>query len=773
MIKGVFTAVVLLLCLSCGVETYKDSSLPANKRAKDLINRMTIEEKVGQLLCPIGFDMFSRSGDTIVLTQRFKDAVANNNIGMLWAVFRADPWSQKSLDNGLHPQQSAILANMMQRYIIENTRLAIPLFIAEEAPHGHMAIGSTTYPTGIAMASTWSPELLERIGGAISKDIRATGGHISYGPVLDLARDPRWSRVEETFGEDQYLVSTMGEAVVRGNGGGVLKDATTTISTLKHFCAYAVPEGGHNGNGSMVGERELRESYMPPFKRAIDAGALSVMTSYNSVDNVPSTASSFLFNDVLRGEWGFKGFVVSDLCSIDGLHGDHFVAKSLEDAAMMALKAGVDVDLGATPYQTLVESVKNGLVKESVIDKAVERVLTMKFEMGLFENPYVDENRAEEVVSDAGNVALALEAAQKSIVLLENKKGLLPLKRGMKVAVVGPNADNVYNMLGDYTSPQKEGKVVTVREGIEKMIGAGSVKYVKGCAIRDTKGENIAQAVAAAKSSDVVVVVVGGSSARDFKTSYIGTGAAVANSNYISDMDAGEGFDRATLDLLGLQNRLLQSIKSTGKPMVVIYIEGRPLDMNWARDNADALLTAWYPGEQGGNAIADVLFGEYNPAGRLPISIPRTVGQIPVYYNKRSPKGHDYMDCSAKPLYCFGYGLSYSNFVYENLRVESIGDKNYKITVGVSNVSDKDGEDVPQLYVRQRFASTDRPLKQLCGFQRVHITAHQKRDVEFVIGPRELSIINAQMQREVESGEFEIMIGSSSDDIRLKETIIL
>ncbi|WP_304523090.1 glycoside hydrolase family 3 N-terminal domain-containing protein, partial [Bacteroides acidifaciens] len=537
------------------------------------------------------------------------------------------------------------------------TRLGIPIFLAEEAPHGHMAIGATVFPTGIGMAATWSPQLINEVGKTIGKEVRLQGGHISYGPVLDLTRDLRWSRVEETFGEDPVLTGRIGKAMVEGLGGGNLSQPYSTLATLKHFLAYGISESGQNGNPSFVGIRELHENFLPPFRQAIDAGALSVMTSYNSLDGIPCTANYYLLTELLKNEWQFKGFVVSDLYSIEGIHQSHFVAPTMEEAAVMALSAGVDVDLGGDAYMNIINAVNTGRVSNAVLDASVARVLRLKFEMGLFENPYVIPEKAEKEVCNDAHIALARKIAQASITLLKNDRSLLPLNKNIsKVALIGPNADNRYNMLGDYTAPQEEENVKTVLDGIRTKLSPLQVEYVKGCSIRDTLTSDIEQAVAAARRSEVVIAVVGGSSARDFKTSYKETGAAIADEKTVSDMECGEGFDRATLSLLGRQQELLKALKATGKPLIVVYIEGRPLDKTWAAENADALLTAYYPGQEGGNAIADVLFGDYNPAGRLPLTVPRSVGQIPIYYNKKAPQNHDYVELSASPLYAFGYG---------------------------------------------------------------------------------------------------------------------
>lgn len=565
---------------------------------------------------------------------------------------------------------AAKAGNALQKYVMENTRLGIPMFLAEEAPHGHMAIGATVFPTGIGMAATWSPELVKEVGQVIAKEIRSQGGHISYGPVLDLTRDPRWSRVEETFGEDPVLSGILGASMVDGLGGGNLSQKYATIATLKHFLAYAVPEGGQNGNYASVGIRDLHQNFLPPFRKAIDAGALSVMTSYNSIDGTPCTSNHYLLTQLLRNEWKFRGFVVSDLYSIEGIHESHFVAPTKENAAIQSVMAGVDVDLGGDAYTNLCHAVQSGQMDKTVIDTAVCRVLRMKFEMGLFEHPYVDPKIAAKTVRRKEHIELARKIAQSSITLLKNENSILPLSKTInKVAVIGPNADNRYNMLGDYTAPQEDSNVKTVLDGILTKLSPFRVEYVRGCAIRDTTVNEIEQAIKAARRSEVVIVVVGGSSARDFKTSYKETGAAVAEEGSVSDMECGEGFDRASLSLLGRQQELLESLQKTGKPLIVVYIEGRPLEKNWASEYADALLTAYYPGQEGGNAIADVLFGDYNPSGRLPISVPRSVGQIPVYYNQKAPRNHDYVEVSSSPLYSFGYGMSYTTFEYSDLQV--------------------------------------------------------------------------------------------------------
>ena len=581
-------AATALVVMACGEKTplYKDASLSAEERADDLIGRMTVEEKLGQLLCPLGWPMYEKVGaDEVRITDAYRKFIQEQHGGMLWGAFRADPWTRKTLENGLNPALAVKAYNAFQRYAIDSTRLGIPILLAEEAPHGHMAIGTTVFPTSIGLSATWDPELIQTVGEVIGDELTAVGGLIGYGPVIDLSREPRWSRVEETYGEDVYLTSQMASALIRGTS------SKGVISTLKHFVAYGVPEGGHNGSPSIIGSRDLEENVLPTFQSAIEAGALSVMTSYNSLDGIPTTCNQNLLTGVLRGRWGFDGFVVSDLESIDGLYTSHHVARDLQQAGEMALNAGVDVDLGAHCFSLLKESVEAGRISKEVLDRAVKRVLVRKFEAGLFDNPYLPEDNAAGVRLQE-HIAVAAQVARESVTLLKNN-GVLPLRAGMRIALVGPNADNTYNQLGDYTAPQDPANVITMLEGLQN--AGAAVTYVKGCAVRDTRANQIAEAVQAARRSDVVVAVMGGSSARDFQTRYIDTGAAVVDKTAVSDMEAGEGYDRSTLDLLGLQPQLLEALKATGKPLVVVYIEGRPLNKNWAADQADALLTSGTP----------------------------------------------------------------------------------------------------------------------------------------------------------------------------------
>ena len=756
------------------VPLYKQTDIPIEERIDDLLQRMTLEEKVGQLMCPMGWEMYDKTGGITQPSSVFRQKMDGKMpIGAFWAVLRADPWTKKTLKNGLNPRLAAETLNKLQKYAVENTRLGIPILFAEECPHGHMAIGTTVFPTGLSLASSWNEELLYQIGEAVALEARLQGANIGYGPVLDLARDPRWSRMEETYGEDPVLTGKLGVAYMTGMQGSSQSDGKHLYSTLKHFAAYGIPQGGHNGAPVNVGTRQLFTDYLYPFKEAVEAGVGTIMTSYNMIDGVPCTANKFLLTDVLRNRWNFTGFVFSDLFSIDGIASAR-VAKDVKDAGRLALRAGVDMDLGANAYgKNVVELVKANLLDIRFVDRAVKNVLRLKFKMGLFENPYVSPEKAESIIRCDKHKQLARQAAREGIVLLKND-GILPLdKTKLKsVAVIGPNADMMYNQLGDYTAPQDDKEIVTPLEGIQKAVGSSvKVRYVKGCAVRDVTRSDIASAVKAARESDVVILVVGGSSARDFKTEYISTGAATVSSDngsqLLSDMDCGEGYDRCTLSLLGDQERLLQEVIKTGKPLIVVYIQGRTLDMNLASEKANALLTAWYPGEEGGDALAEIIFGDYNPSGRLPVSVPRNEGQIPVYYSNGPQR--DYLEGSGNPLYSFGYGLSYTQFEYSNLRILPGNDKDIvrRISCTVTNVGQCSGSETVQLYVNDMVASVAQPPIALKAFKKVYIPEGESKEVTFDLYAENLSFYDVNLKPVVEPGDFKVMVGAASNDIRL------
>lgn len=749
---------------------YRDASLPIDERIDILLSQMTLNEKVGQLLCPLGWPMYEKTGNKVEISDLYKQRMADQPLGSLWAVLRADPWTRKTLTTGLNPRLAAEAINKIQRYAVENTRLGIPLLIAEECPHGHMAIGTTVFPTALSQASTFNAPLMQRMGEVIALEARLQGANVGYGPVIDIAREPRWSRMEETFGEDPYLTGVLATSIVKGMQSSNIADGRHVYSTLKHFAAYGIPEGGLNGECANIGVRTLLSEYVPQFKRAVEAGVGTIMTSYNAIDGIPCTGNKWLMTDLLRNQWGFKGFVYSDLQSIEGIAQTHHCAADYEDAGVMALKAGVDMDLEGNSYKHLVDAYGKGKVTDDDINRAVRNVLRKKFEMGLFENPYVDPKQAAQIVRNSDHRTVAREVARQGVVLLKND-GTLPLNNNLKrIAVIGPNADVAYNQLGDYTAPQDRKELRTVLDGIRSHVGTGTeVVYEKGCAIRDTAQSRIAQAVELAKSADVTVLVVGGSSARDFKTEYISTGAAKVDENAgLADMDSGEGYDRASLNLLGDQEKLMAALINAGVKLVVVYIEGRPLNMNLAAEKANGLLTAWYPGEQGGEAIADVLFGDYNPAGRLPVGIPRNVGQIPVFYSKHP--SHDYIDSKAAPLYAFGYGLSYTSFEYSGLTMAPGDGKDIyqTVTCTVTNTGNCDGDEVVQLYINDVVSSVETPHMLLKGFQRISLKKGESKQVTFRLTFDDLALYDLNLKQVVEPGTFKVMVGAASNDIRLK-----
>ena len=779
--KKLLSGVLLLSGMLCTGQVmaqqwlYKQAAVPIEYRVKDLLGRMTIEEKVGQLCCPLGWEMYTKTGkNEVTVSELYKKKMAEAPVGSFWAVLRADPWTQKTLETGLSPELSAKALNALQKYAVEETRLGIPVLFAEECPHGHMAIGTTVFPTALSAASTWNEGLMLKMGEAIALEARLQGANIGYGPVLDIAREPRWSRMEETFGEDPVLTTIMGVAMMKGMQGKVQNDGKHLYATLKHFAAYGVPESGHNGSRANCGMRQLLSEYLPPFRKAVEEGAGTLMTSYNAIDGVPCTANKELLTDVLRNQWGFKGFVYSDLISIEGIVGMR-AAKDNKEAAVKALKAGLD--LGGNAFgKNLKKAYEEGLITMADLDRAVGNVLRLKFQMGLFENPYVSPELAKKLVHSKEHKELARQVAREGVVLLKNE-GVLPLSKHIgHLAVIGPNADEMYNQLGDYTAPQVREEVATVLDGIRAAVSESTrVTYVKGCAVRDTTATDIPAAVAAAQKADAVVLVVGGSSARDFKTKYISTGAATVSEDAktLPDMDCGEGFDRSSLRLLGDQEKLISAVASTGKPLVVVYIQGRTMNMNLAAEKAQALLTAWYPGEQGGMGIADILFGDYSPAGRLPVSVPRSEGQLPVFYSQGTQR--DYVESKGTPLYAFGYGLSYTRFTYSGLELQKGTEMETLQTVActVTNTGNRDGEEVVQLYIGDKVASVSQPPLLLKAFQRIFLKKGESRQVIFHLKKDDLAIYDSEMNYVVEPGEFKVMVGAASNDIRLEGEFVL
>lgn len=763
--------------------TFKDSSKPALDRAQHLLSLMTLEEKIGQLIQPFGWKTYEYKNGQVSLTDSFKEQVENGGVGSLYGVLRADPWTGVTLDNGLSPKEGAQAVNEIQRYAIEHSRLGIPILIGEECSHGHMAIGGTVFPVPLSIGSTWNVDLYREMCQAVARETRSQGGVATYSPVLDVVRDPRWGRTEECFGEDPYLISELGVASVEGLQGERLDGADSVVATLKHFAGYGSSEGGRNAGPVHMGYRELLEVDLLPFRKAVEAGAESIMPAYNEIDGVPCTVNSELLEDLLRKEWGFKGMVITDCGAIDMLASGHDTAEDGMDAAIQAIRAGIDMEMSGEMFgKHLFEAVRLGKLETEVIDQAVLRVLTLKFRLGLFENPYVDPDRAEQVIGSDDHRRIARQLAAEGTILLKNEGDLLPLsKTSGTVAVIGPNADQGYNQLGDYTSPQPQEHVATVLKGIRhKFVDETQrVLYAPGCRIKDDSKEGFDLALSCAEQADTIVMVLGGSSARDFGEGTIDlrTGASQVTEHSWSDMDCGEGIDRMNLQLSGVQLELFQEIHKLGKPIVVVYINGRPIAEPWIDEHAHAILEAWYPGQEGGHAIADILFGDVNPSGRLTISIPKHVGQLPVYYYGKRSRGKRYLEEDSKPRYPFGYGLSYTKFSYSDLKVEPeiIGvDEQATVSLNVTNSGDREGSEVVQLYISDAASQYTRPAKELKGFHKMNLKPGETRTVNFTVGAEELKYIGKNYNYVVEPGLFHVMVGrhvndTLSADLRVRE----
>jgi len=734
----------------CKEPLYLNTASAVEARVKDLLRRMDLGEKVAQL--------GSVQARELLEDRRFSRERArkllSRGIGQITRIAGSRGVGP------IGPGEAAEIGNQAQKFLAEETRLRIPAIVHEECLSGLMAWGATTFPQAIGLASTWDPQLVQRITAVIREQMRATGGHQGLSPVLDVARDPRWGRTEETLGEDPYLVARMGAAYIRGLQGD--DPSSGIIATPKHFAAHGFSEGGRNCAPVHVSPREFREVFLFPFEVAVkEAGARSLMNAYHEIDGIPCAASGELLTGILREEWGFRGFVVSDYNAIRRLQTDHHVAANEGEAAILALEAGIDVELPmVTCYgEPLAQAVKEGLVSEATLDEAVSRVLRAKFLLGLFENRYVDAERAPGVFDTAEHRALALQAARESIVLLKNE-GLLPLERGVKsIAVVGPNADSTRNLLGDYSYTAHQASesdavpIVSVLAGVRNKVSPQTrVHYARGCDVSGTATEGFEEALEAARKSEVVVAVVGERSG-------------------LSPSDvSGEGRDRASLGLPGVQEELIKALCKTGKPVVVVLVNGRPLSIGWIAENCPAVIEAWLPGEEGGNALADVLFGDYNPGGKLPVSFPLEVGQVPLYYDRKPSSQRNYVFTSSKPLFPFGHGLSYTKFEYGSLTItpEKVGPAG-KVTIGfdVKNVGGRVGDEVVQLYTRDEVASASRPVKELKGFKRLSLEPGEKRTVVFRLPVDQLAFYDRHMSLVVEPGRFTVMIGGSSEDIQL------
>jgi len=746
--------------------TYREQKMTVPARVADLLGLMSPAEKIGQLnqfLC--GWKCFHRSAGTIELTDEFKNAVRNGGQGAIYGLFRADPWSGMSHATGLLPQDGPRVANMVQRFAIENSRWGIPLLLSEECPHGHMALDGTLFPTNLGAACSWNPALYEKAIQGAALEIRSRGGNLGLITVLDLAKDPRWGRTEETFGEDPCLSAKFAEAAVRGLQGPDAEyfGKKNVGAVVKHAVAQGEAVGGHNAAPAIIGERELREIYLPALKASFRAGAASIMAAYNEIDGLACIGNRKLLTEMFRNELGFRGMIMADGTAIDRLL--ESMGVTLPEAAAVALRAGVDLSLWDKAYLHLGEALERGLIRMEDLDAATGRVLALKFRLGLFDQPYTDEGYAVTTRSEMLRET-NLELARESLVLLKNEKNFLPLSRTLKrIAVLGPNANHVYNQLGDYTPSQREDHVITLLQGIRATVSKETeIVHRQGCGIKKMDDTGLAEAVKVAQEADVAILCLGGASTRPFDAVFAPNGAMIPG-KIEAETDCGEGFDAASMRLPGLQEELFRRVLATGTPTIVVLVQGRPYAIPEIAKKAHAILAAWYPGQEGGRAVAEALFGEINPSGKLCLSVPRSEGQLPVYYNHKPLARGDYQDLSAVPLYPFGYGLSYTHFGYRDLVIEPLHDiksASFKIMVMVENQGDRAGAEVVQLYLRDKTASIIRRVAELKGFHKVILQPRESRQVSFELGEEELGLWNSEMHWVVEPGEFEVHIGGDS-----------
>jgi beta-glucosidase len=732
---------------------YLDPTQPIEKRVTDLLTRMNLAEKCAQLVGPFGLDESDGKFSIDFVRQHFQNGISYIN----------------THHRQRNTRQTVAYLNAMQKFLRDETRLGIPALGIGEGLHGYMAHDATSFPQAIGLAGAWDPDLQRRIFGVVAREMRARGAHYILSPVLDLARDPRWGRTEETYGEDPYLVSRLGVAAVRGLQGDTFTGSPDQVlATAKHFAAHGQPEAGTNCGPANYSERMLREELFAPYEAAVREGKIgSVMASYNEINGIPSHVNTWLLQDLLRGEWGFEGFVISDGWGVDDLYRLHFVARDAADAAEKSFASGVEVELGRC-FIHLEQAVEAGRISMEAIDAAVAKVLKVKFQLGLFENPFVEEEYAVSNTNSPEHKALALEAAQKAIVLLKNEGGLLPLDKSKlrSLAVIGPNAAAL--RLGGYSGVPLHH--VTVLDGIREKAGKDiEVLYAEGCGITQSTNEAgqmwhddevlppdpsqddmlIAQAVETAKKADVVLLVLGDNE----QTCREGW-----SKNHLGDRD--------TLDLPGRQEELLQAVFATEKPVVLLLIHGRPASINFAAEYIPAILESWYPGQEGGTAIADVLFGDVNPGGKLPITFPRSAGQIPAYYYHKPSARRGYLFSNVEPLFPFGHGLSYTTFTYSNLRLSKAkitADETTTLSVEITNTGKRAGDEVVQFYVHDLLSTTvTRPVKLLKGFQRITLQPGERKTASFPVGREQLQFLDENMKLTVEPGQFELMVGGSS-----------
>ncbi|MFJ8822154.1 glycoside hydrolase family 3 N-terminal domain-containing protein [Streptomyces sp. NPDC102467] len=738
---------------------YRDASAPVPDRVRDLLGRMTLTEKVGQVNQRLyGWHAYERGADgEHRLTDAFRaEVTAYDGMGALYGLQRADPWSGVTFADGITAADAAGVADAVQRHVVEETRLGIPVLLVEEVPHGHQALDGTVLPANLAVGASWDPDLYEAAAAAAARELRARGGHLALVSALDLVRDPRWGRAEECFGEDPYLASRFTEALVRGmraQGIGVV---------LKHFAGQGATVGGRNSAATELGARELHEIHLAAARAGVRAGAAGVMAAYNEFDGLPCAANPYLLTELLREHWGFDGIVMADGCALDRLVR---LAGDPAAAGAMALAAGTDLSLWDGAFPRLGEAVERGLVSEEALNTAVGRVLTLKFRLGLFEQPYARSSESPVAAQE-----LSERLARASVTLLEHDGTTLPLPTGARrIAVLGPNADSVPQQIGDYTAPQRPGTGVTVLAGIRAAAGADrEVTYARGCELVGGDRAGLGEAVALAAAADVAVLVLGGSSAREDGTRFEANGAAVVSSGNPAGMTCGEGVDLAELALVEGQSALLDAVAATGTPVVVVLVQGRPHALPDLSGRVGALLSAWYPGPWGGRAVADVLFGAAGPAGRLPVSVPRSAAQLPVFYNGKDHGYRGYVDQPAAARYAFGHGLSYGMVAYGPPALSRTSvpadDPRLTCTVTVENTGRTAVRETVQLYVRRVSGGSSWPrVRELRGFTGLDLAPGERRDVTFEVTAETLASVGRDLELAVEPGAFSLETGPASD----------
>tara|TARA_B110000263_G_scaffold13091_1_gene10993 strand:+ start:88 stop:2394 length:2307 start_codon:yes stop_codon:yes gene_type:complete len=734
---------------------YQDSSLSAEQRLADLLPRMTLEEKVGQMSQYVGIEHVAASEKHMTVEELAKSDARGFYPGLHSSQMPAFIETGK-VGSFLHVL-TAKEANLLQ-YHAQKTRLGIPLLIGIDAIHGTaMVRGATVYPAPMGMASTWNLDLVRQASAETALEMRATGSHWTFTPNIDIARDARWGRVGETFGEDTYLVGEMGVATIEGLQQGDFTGPNKVIANAKHWVAGGDPINGINLSPMDVSLRTLREDFFPPFKRAIEAGVFTFMAAHNEINGVPAHSNRFILTDVLRNEWGFKGFVVSDWMDVGRLHTFHRTATSQKDAVRQTVNAGMDMHMHGPKFlPPLVELVQQGLITEDRIEASAKPILLAKFKLGLFDNPFVDESAVSDKLYTKKHQKTALEMARQSIVLLTNNNDILPLSRDTKVFVTGPNA-NSDAILGDWVLPQPPENITTVLEGLQALPATNIDFYDVGNQVKTLTTKDIKAAAKRAKNSDVALVVVGENPLR-----YDRKGKT-----------SGENVARSSLDLFGRQLELIKGIQATGTPVIVVLVNGRPIAEPWLVDNTEAIIEAWEPGAMGGQAIAEIIYGLTNPSGKLPITVPFSVGHGQATYDhKPTAYKHKYVDAPTRNLFEFGYGLSYTNFSYTKPllknRIVSLGEST-SVSTRVTNTGNVAGFETVQLYIRDNFSEVTRPVKELKGFKKIKLAPGQSKTVEFDVKPNMLAYYNLEMDYVVEPGRFTLMLGSSSRKSDLKK----